>query len=65
MSRFELMRRAATALGLDPSLVKQSRRNEANFSEPRPADVSLDTTRLASAFPDLHRPSIEEALASD
>lgn len=65
MSRFDLMRRAATALGLDPTLVKPSRRNEAILPEPRPADVSLDTTRLASAFPDLHRPSIEEALGSD
>jgi dTDP-4-dehydrorhamnose reductase len=65
VSRFELMRRAVIAFGLDPALVVPSRQTEANLHEPRPADVSLDTTKLASAFPDLHRPSLEEALASD
>jgi dTDP-4-dehydrorhamnose reductase len=62
VSRFELMRRAATALGLDQSLVLPDRKKEANLVEPRPSDVSLDTTRLALAFPDLMRPTIEEAL---
>ena len=62
MSRFELMRRAANALGLDPALVLPSRRAETQLPEPRPADVSLDTSRIASAFPDLVRPTIEEAL---
>jgi dTDP-4-dehydrorhamnose reductase len=62
MSRFELMRRAAITLGLDHELVRPSRVAEANLPEPRPADVSLDTTKLASTFPDLHRPTIEEAL---
>jgi dTDP-4-dehydrorhamnose reductase len=65
MSRFDLMRRAATALGLDPSLVLPSRQSEARLPEPRPADVSMDTTRLASAFPDLERPTIEQALRPD
>jgi len=32
--------------------------------EPRPAAVSLDTGRLASLFPDLHRPDIEEAVVA-
>jgi len=62
VSRFELMRRAAAALGLDPSLVVPGRMSEAKLPEPRPSDVSLDTTKLASAFPDLKRPTIEEAL---
>jgi dTDP-4-dehydrorhamnose reductase len=62
VSRFELMRRAATVLGLDPLLVRPNRRAEANLPEPRPADVSLDTSKLASAFPDLDRPTIEDAL---
>jgi dTDP-4-dehydrorhamnose reductase len=62
VSRFELMQRSAKALGLDPTLVIPSRKSEANLLEPRPSDVSLDTTRLASAFPDLPRPSIEEVL---
>lgn len=64
MSRFELMIRSATRLGLDPSLVIPSRRSEANLPEPRPADVSLDTTRLAEVFPDLYRPTVEEALGT-
>ena len=62
VSRFDLMRRAATALGLDAGLVRPNRRGDAALPEPRPADVSLDTTRLASAFPDMPRPTIEEAL---
>jgi dTDP-4-dehydrorhamnose reductase len=62
MSRFELIRRAAVALGIDPTLVSANRRAEAMLSEPRPADVSLDTTRLAALLPDLARPTVEEAL---
>jgi dTDP-4-dehydrorhamnose reductase len=62
VSRFELIRRTAAALGLDPSLVRSNRRSDAPQSEPRPADVSLDTTHLAMTFPDLKRPAIEEVL---
>ena len=62
VSRFELMRRSASALGLDPSLVRPNRRSDVSLPEPRPADVSLDTSRLASALPGLARPTIEEAL---
>jgi dTDP-4-dehydrorhamnose reductase len=62
VSRLELMRRAAVALGIDPSLARSSLRADVAGAEPRPADVSLDTTRLAGLFPDLARPTIEEAL---
>lgn len=62
LSRFELMRRAAVALGLDPGLVRANRREEVALAEPRPADVSLDSTRLAELFPDLKRPSVEQSL---
>jgi dTDP-4-dehydrorhamnose reductase len=64
VSRFELMRRSAGALGLDPTLVRANRRADLALPEPRPADVSLDTSKLAAAFPDLKRPTIEEALRS-
>ena len=64
LSRFELMQRAAPALGIDPLLVKANRRADVTFPEPRPADVSLDSSRLHSLFPDLTRPRIEEALAA-
>jgi dTDP-4-dehydrorhamnose reductase len=62
VSRFELMLRAARALGLDPDLVRAGRMQDVEFGEPRPADVSLDTSRLAALLPDLDRPSIETAL---
>jgi dTDP-4-dehydrorhamnose reductase len=64
VSRFELMRRSAGALGLDPTLIRPNRRADVALPEPRPADVSLDTSKLATAFPDLKRPTIEEALRS-
>lgn len=62
MSRFDLIRRAAICLGLDPSLVVPNCRTDAPLAEPRPADVSLDTTRLASLLPDLDRPTVEEVV---
>ena len=63
VSRFELMQRAAAALGLAQDLVQANRRGDASLHEPRPADVSLDTTRLRALLPGLVQPSIEEALA--
>jgi dTDP-4-dehydrorhamnose reductase len=60
LSRFELFRRVATGLGLDPSLVLPSRLADA--PGPRPADVSLDTTRLATLLPGLDRPPPEVAV---
>jgi dTDP-4-dehydrorhamnose reductase len=62
VSRYELARRIASALGLDPRLVGANRQADAASAEPRPADVSLDTTRLTALFPDLARPTIEEAV---
>jgi dTDP-4-dehydrorhamnose reductase len=64
VSRFDLVRRVAIALGIDPSLVRSNRQSEVSFPEPRPADVSLDTSRLAALFPEIRRPTIEEAAAS-
>ena len=62
MSRFDLMARSARALGLDAGLVRANRRSDASFPEPRPADVSLDTTRWRTLFPDQTWLSVEEAL---
>jgi dTDP-4-dehydrorhamnose reductase len=62
VSRVELMRRAAAASGLDPDLVRPNRQADALLPEPRPADVSLDTSRLAGLLPDMERPAIEDAV---
>jgi dTDP-4-dehydrorhamnose reductase len=63
VSRFELMRRVARTLGLDPDLLRANRQGDVDAPEPRPADVSLDSERLVSVLPGLNRPSIEEAVA--
>ena len=62
MSRHALMLRAATTLGLDRSLVRANRLADATLAEPRPADVSLSTERLAGLLPELRRPTVEEAI---
>jgi dTDP-4-dehydrorhamnose reductase len=64
LSRFELMQRAASTLGLDPHLVKPNRRADVALPEPRPADVSLDSSRLGRLFPGLERVRVEAALAA-
>lgn len=64
MSRFEMVRRLAVAHGLDPALVRANRQADVTFAEPRPVDVSLDTSRLRSLLPDLPPPTIEEAVAA-
>lgn len=61
VSRFDLMRRVAAALGLDPALVLPNRQCDVPSPEPRPADVSLATARLVSLLPDFPRPTIEDA----
>ena len=63
LSRFELMSRAAAALGIEPSLVRPNRRADVPFAEPRPADLSLDSSRFNRLFVDLERPQVEVALA--
>ncbi|WP_165222900.1 SDR family oxidoreductase [Aquisphaera insulae] len=62
VSRFELMTRVAHRLGLDQGLVRGNRRADVAAAEPRPADLSLDTTRLAQVLPLLDRPTIEGSL---
>ena len=62
VSRFELMNRVAQAMGLDTTLVQSNKQSDANFAEPRPEDVSLESSRLAELLPDLDRTSIEEAI---
>ena len=63
VSRFELMSRVARAMGLDTRLVQANKQSDANFAEPRPEDVSLESSRLAELLPDLDRTSIEASVA--
>ena len=51
VSRFELMHRVAQAMGLDLGLIQANKRSDANFAEPRPADVSLESSRLTKICP--------------
>jgi dTDP-4-dehydrorhamnose reductase len=62
VSRHELMLRAAGALELDTGLVRANLRADVPTVEARPADLSVDTSRLEALLPDLERPSIETAL---
>ena len=64
LSRFELMRRAAAALAIDAVLVVPNRRADVDSPEPRPADVSLDSSRLHRVFNDVACPKVESALAA-
>ena len=64
MSRHEHMRECAIALGIDPSLARPNQSREIPSDEPRPADVSLDSSRLLEHLPDLRRPTLREALAT-
>jgi dTDP-4-dehydrorhamnose reductase len=62
MSRLEMGRRIAAALGLDASSIVPGRRDLPPPSEPRPRDVSLDSRRWRALFPDQAWPTLEEAL---
>jgi dTDP-4-dehydrorhamnose reductase len=62
LSRFELMRRVAATMGISPSLVHSGSPAHHALAEARPTDVSLDSSRLRNAFPELNFPSIEAIL---
>jgi dTDP-4-dehydrorhamnose reductase len=51
LSRLEMGRALAEALGVSPDLVRPNRRADAPAGEPRPRDVSLDSSRWRTAFP--------------
>jgi dTDP-4-dehydrorhamnose reductase len=62
LSRYELMRQSAKALGIDASLVLANHRADFPGSEPRPADLSLDTSKLAELLPEFQRTGVRDAL---
>ena len=62
MTRFEMGRRLAAAVGADPDLIVGNRREDSESDEPRPRDVSLCCDRWCELFPEFPRPSYEESL---
>jgi dTDP-4-dehydrorhamnose reductase len=64
LSRLDMGLRLAAFLGVDPSPIVATDRASAPASEPRPRDVSLDSSRWRAAFPGVAWPSFEEALRS-
>jgi dTDP-4-dehydrorhamnose reductase len=63
LSRADMGRRLAVALGADPAQVTAASRCSLPAAEPRPRDVSLNSTRWRSLFPNQPWPSLEEALS--
>lgn len=63
VSRLEFGQRLAAVLGVSDGCLVSSRRNSDPQAEPRPRDVSLDSRRWRTLFPDSPWPSIETALA--
>lgn len=62
LSRFDLVRRAAAALGIVTGRLEPVSRNSLPAAEPRPADLSLVGERFARAFPELTPRPLESAL---
>ena len=64
LSRFELMQRAARALGIDPGLVRRQPAGGWHARRAPTRPTSRSTPRpLGSLLPDLDRPAIEDGLA--
>ena len=62
MSRLEMGRRLAAAMGVsDRGIEPVSRLNMAGQEE-RPADLSLDSAKWDQQFPDFHRQTLEDAI---
>lgn len=63
MSRYEMGRALAEAIGADPELIRPNRSDEVDFPEPRPTDVSLASDRFRTLFPAWNDLTVTQALA--
>jgi dTDP-4-dehydrorhamnose reductase len=63
LSRLEMGQRLAAFLGCDATRIAAVSRNRVAAAEPRPADLSLDSSRWRSLFPHQEWPTWEEALS--
>jgi dTDP-4-dehydrorhamnose reductase len=62
MSRLEMGQRLAAYLGADPAAIIVAERSSMPAAEPRPRDVSLDSSRWRELFPNEPWPNLETAL---
>jgi dTDP-4-dehydrorhamnose reductase len=62
MSRWEMGQRLAESLGCDPTPLARARQSDVPFPEPRPRDVSLDSTHWRSLFPSHPWPTWSDAV---
>jgi len=63
MSRLEMGCRLAAVLGVDASVIVAARREDVPAPEPRPRDVSLDSSRWRGLFPHWPFSDYEESLS--
>jgi dTDP-4-dehydrorhamnose reductase len=64
MSRFEMGQTLAAALGVDPAALLAVSQRDAPAPEPRPRDVSLNSSKWRTAFPDHAWPRMTEVLTT-
>ncbi len=62
MSRWEMGERLARFLGQSPTMFETTSRDSIGGAEPRPEDVSLDSSRWRCRFAATDWPTYEEAL---
>ncbi|WP_152054080.1 SDR family oxidoreductase [Tautonia marina] len=62
LTRFEMIGRLALHEGLPVDLIGQNRQEDVPAPEPRPRDISLDSSKIEAALRGLSRPTLEAGL---